>query len=151
MQLSSVHLAQASRVWDPGQKPALSLDKAWLRGLQLTFPPLGAAVHDELLDFAMRLKEVFLELPSAAHAQALPGKGAQPQHENPGNTNKPFFGGPATMIPQSPSQCSPEEAFKFRFMLPSTSLQALTSMLGLLMHLIHLLTPGFLRPRLSAS
>ena len=70
-------LVQASQVWDPGQKPRLSLEGAWLRCLQLNCPPLGAAIHDELLDFALHVKEVFLERPAAARAQALPGTAHQ--------------------------------------------------------------------------
>ena len=70
-------LVQASQVWDPGQKPCVSLERAWLRSLQLNCPPLGAAIHDDLLDLALHVKEVFLERPATARAQALPGTAHQ--------------------------------------------------------------------------
>lgn len=105
-QQPAVHSMQASRVWDPGQKPTLSLGRTWLRSLQLSFPPLGAAIHDELLEFATHLKEVFLELPSAAHAQALPGKQAQPHDEHMRKKNEPFLSAPV-VGPPIPSQQIP--------------------------------------------
>ncbi|KAK9831064.1 hypothetical protein WJX74_001635 [Apatococcus lobatus] len=74
--LLSAHI-QASRVWDPGQKPYLSLSRAWLRRLQFNSPPIGVAIHDELLKYAMHLKSILLEHPAAAHAQATSVKSSK--------------------------------------------------------------------------
>ena len=66
-------LLQALRVWDPGQKPASLLEEAWLQLVQLNFPPLAAAVNDELLEFLTHVKELFLERPSIAHLHSKSG------------------------------------------------------------------------------